>query len=234
MRPRKERQTQVDRRRIERIDCVGEIETQILVDVQPPRLGDQSLGQLRVNAPIARLVGIGQRRTPHRIAEAHGIEFRDLHRQAGFDVAQALPVGQLSERHGSIMLGTRQRPHPMVATVPRDNPGEPAPRQKIHQLGEKRLATVHRRLLGNLPEVPDRVQIDTTLNRQNCIQNHRVKGRRPGLNRTPVSLELIAGRLPRRALGLVLEWAELHQRELLDNWTLAQERKPIKNISPLE
>jgi hypothetical protein len=48
------------------------------------------------------------------------------------------------------------------------------------------------------------------------------------------SLELMVGRLPRRALGLVLDWAELHQRELMDNWTLAQQRKPIKNISPLE
>src|SRR6266436_1684526 len=37
-------------------------------------------------------------------------------------------------------------------------------------------------------KVPDRVQIDTTLNRQNCIQNHAVKGRRPGLNRTAVAL----------------------------------------------
>src|SRR5467141_764212 len=36
-------------------------------------------------------------------------------------------------------------------------------------------------------KVPDRVQIDTTLNRQNCIQNHPVKGRRPGLNRTAVT-----------------------------------------------
>src|SRR5467141_3201980 len=38
-------------------------------------------------------------------------------------------------------------------------------------------------------KVPDRVQIDTTLNRQNCIQNHPVKGRRPGLNRTAVMSE---------------------------------------------
>jgi len=152
MRPRKDRQTKVDRRRIERIDRVGKVETQILVDVQPPRLGDQSLGQLCVNAPVARFVGIGQRRAPHRIAEAHGIEFRDLYRQAGLDVAQALPIGQLGEGHGPIMLGARQRPHPLITPVPRDNPGERAPRQKIHQLGEKRLATVHRRLLGNLPK----------------------------------------------------------------------------------
>jgi hypothetical protein len=36
-------------------------------------------------------------------------------------------------------------------------------------------------------KVPDRVQIDTTLNRQNRIQNHAVKGSRPGLNRTAVT-----------------------------------------------
>jgi hypothetical protein len=87
MRPRKDRQTKIDGRRVERIDRIGEVETQSLVDVQSPRLADQSLGQLRVNAPVARLVGIGQRRAPHRIAQAHGIEFRGLHRQAGFDVA---------------------------------------------------------------------------------------------------------------------------------------------------
>jgi hypothetical protein len=87
MGPRKDRQTKIDGRRVERIDRVGEVETQILVDIQSPRLADQSLGQLRVNVPVARLVGIGQRRAPHRIAEAHGIEFRGLHRQAGFDVA---------------------------------------------------------------------------------------------------------------------------------------------------
>ena len=63
MRPRKDRQTKIDGRRVERIDRIGEVETQSLVDVQSPRLADQSL---RVNTPVARLVGIGQRRAPHR------------------------------------------------------------------------------------------------------------------------------------------------------------------------
>src|SRR5580693_7924961 len=35
-------------------------------------------------------------------------------------------------------------------------------------------------------KVPDRVQIDTTLNRQNPVQNHVVTGRQSGLNRTAV------------------------------------------------
>lgn len=32
------------------------------------------------------------------------------------------------------------------------------------------------------------------------------------------NLTLIDGRLPRRALNLVLDWAELHQTELLQDW----------------
>jgi hypothetical protein len=48
------------------------------------------------------------------------------------------------------------------------------------------------------------------------------------------NLELMAGNLPRRALGLVLDWAELHRNELRGSWTLAQQRKPINIISPLE
>jgi Domain of unknown function (DUF4160) len=42
------------------------------------------------------------------------------------------------------------------------------------------------------------------------------------------------GRLPRRALSLVLEWAELHQSELLEDWDLCQAFKQPEQISPLE
>ena len=48
------------------------------------------------------------------------------------------------------------------------------------------------------------------------------------------NLRLMAGYLPRRALGLTLDWAELHQNELRTNWRLAQQRRPISNIKPLE
>jgi hypothetical protein len=42
------------------------------------------------------------------------------------------------------------------------------------------------------------------------------------------------GSLKRRALGLVLDWAELHQDELLANWELVREGKPLNQIAPLE
>ena len=82
-------------------------------NVQLPRLGDQPVGELRVNAPVAHLVGIGQRRSPHRFAKPHVIEFRGLSRQADFDIAQALPIGQLRKCHRPVLLDAAQRSDPM-------------------------------------------------------------------------------------------------------------------------
>ena len=48
------------------------------------------------------------------------------------------------------------------------------------------------------------------------------------------ALEILAGYLPRRALGLVLDWAELHQQDLRDNWALAEQHQALHNIVPLE
>jgi hypothetical protein len=48
------------------------------------------------------------------------------------------------------------------------------------------------------------------------------------------SLMLLDGHLPPRALGLVAEWGALHQDELRDDWTRAEQRAPLKKIKPLE
>lgn len=48
------------------------------------------------------------------------------------------------------------------------------------------------------------------------------------------SLRVLEGKLSPRVLGMVVEWASLHQAELLANWTLARETEPLNKISPLE
>jgi len=45
---------------------------------------------------------------------------------------------------------------------------------------------------------------------------------------------ILSGDFPRRAQKLVLEWNELHREELLEVWRLAEERKPLRKIEPLE
>ena len=47
------------------------------------------------------------------------------------------------------------------------------------------------------------------------------------------TLEVIEGELPRRALALVLEWAQEHHAELLEDWELCSRRQTPKKIPPL-
>lgn len=47
------------------------------------------------------------------------------------------------------------------------------------------------------------------------------------------TLGVIAGRLPARATGLVMEWAALHQEALRDDWQLASNLDPLEKIDPL-
>lgn len=47
------------------------------------------------------------------------------------------------------------------------------------------------------------------------------------------TLEVMEGWLPRRALALVLEWAQEHRAELIEDWELCSNNQPAKNIHPL-
>lgn len=48
------------------------------------------------------------------------------------------------------------------------------------------------------------------------------------------SFEVIEGKLPRRALELVVDWAELHQTELLEDWELCRSHVEPRPIEPLQ
>ncbi|MBK9346153.1 MAG: DUF4160 domain-containing protein [Burkholderiales bacterium] len=48
------------------------------------------------------------------------------------------------------------------------------------------------------------------------------------------TLEVIKGKLPRRALVMVLEWANEHRAELIEDWNLCRAKQLPKPIKPLE
>lgn len=48
------------------------------------------------------------------------------------------------------------------------------------------------------------------------------------------TLEITAGDLPKRAKSMVLEWAEEHRTELMEDWELSKQHQPLKQIEPLE
>ena len=47
------------------------------------------------------------------------------------------------------------------------------------------------------------------------------------------TLGIIAGKLPSRIIGMVAEWASLHQDELLLAWEQARHMEPLEKIDPL-
>jgi len=48
-----------------------------------------------------------------------------------------------------------------------------------------------------------------------------------------VDLSVLKGDLPPRVLGLAMEWARLHQKELLENWNMIQKTGKFFKIEPL-
>jgi hypothetical protein len=47
------------------------------------------------------------------------------------------------------------------------------------------------------------------------------------------TLAVIRGKLPARAMGLVIEWASLHQDELMLDWDRARQEDALLPIEPL-
>jgi hypothetical protein len=45
---------------------------------------------------------------------------------------------------------------------------------------------------------------------------------------------VVEGALPRRARGLVTDWAAAHREELQRNWELARTGQPLNAVDPLE
>ncbi len=44
----------------------------------------------------------------------------------------------------------------------------------------------------------------------------------------------VTGQMARRAAAMVEEWRQLHEDELMENWRLAEERRTLNSIEPLE
>ena len=46
-------------------------------------------------------------------------------------------------------------------------------------------------------------------------------------------IHVLRGELSSRAVSMVVEWAALHQRELMDNWQRLRTDEPTRKIQPL-
>ena len=118
--PRKDRQTQIDRRGIERIKAVVQLEADRVGGVHRSRDCDESQGKITIDAPVVPLVGIGQRRSRNLAPKAHVEQLAGHGSKTRLDVAQTLPVSQLRKCHGQILIPAGKPAWVSIAAIPRD------------------------------------------------------------------------------------------------------------------
>jgi hypothetical protein len=142
--PRKQAQAQVDRGGIERVDRLRQIDGQRFLGVQLPRTADQDLGEVGIDSPVVRRVGVGQR-TPRDLAAKSGVVQLGLQgAQARFDVPQAFAEGELRESQAQELVAARKTAAATIAAILVDASVELASRQKVHELREHEWSVEHK------------------------------------------------------------------------------------------
>jgi len=107
------------------------------------------LSELVVDAPVAIFAGIGQRAAADVSPQAEMVEPGRLRAQTRFDIAQALPIGQLREGKTQELVQATEATNVEVAPILPDQMTKGVPRRELHHLREHELACVHRFLSGN-------------------------------------------------------------------------------------
>ena len=126
-RPRKQTQAEINRRRVQRVNGLLQLHAKGLAGVKTAGAGDQSLGQIVVDAPVAFAVGVGQSAMGDGGTKAQPIELVLTRAQADFDVRQAIPVSDLHKGHGQELVPTRE----VISSIPHEHIG---PSYKQHKL----------------------------------------------------------------------------------------------------
>ena len=165
-RPVEQAQAEIDGGRVQRIDARIELQQRRFLSIQRSCAGDQPLGQAGIDAPIAPVQRIGQRRSRGRRLQSHVEKLGLIGRHAGLDIAQRLAPGELGESHDAKQVRAAQRAHSGIASVSIDDPSETLPRHKLHDLREQCLACVH----ASLRVVQTRTHRKST--RQNSNRGH--------------------------------------------------------------
>jgi hypothetical protein len=144
-RPLQQAQEQIDGGGIQCVDCVLEIESQVLVQIKFASALDQYCGQVGPDSPVARLVGIGQGGAVNAVTKSHGVKLARVGSKSHFDVLKTFSPRHLCKSHDSKLLGASQAPHARVATIARHDSGIACLLNELHDLSIQGLADIHRK-----------------------------------------------------------------------------------------
>jgi hypothetical protein len=141
--PWKERKTQIDCGRVERVSSLFQSETEVVVSVKLPCNSNQNVGEISVNLPVSCFVGIGEGAPSDFSSKADMIESRLKYPETRFDIPQAFAISELSERHRKELIQAGERLNFVIAAVSVDALVEFVLREKIQNLGKDGSAGIH-------------------------------------------------------------------------------------------
>ena len=144
LRPGEKRQAQVHRRGIESVRRLRQVQREAIVVIQRPGSANEHGREVRIDAPVARFVGVGERAAAKGAANSSVVELGAKRPQTGDDVAQALAVGQLREDHAEELIPAAEGANASIAFVASDTLAEFLGRQEVDKLAEDGLSAVQR------------------------------------------------------------------------------------------
>jgi len=141
--PRKHRQRQVNCRRVQSVDGVFQIQTQILARVKTSGFRDQAQSQRLPQSPIPPFVGIGQSRFGHGFPKPQVVKCLGFGVEAFDDIAQTIAPSHLSKDHANQLLAHSEMPHTRVGMKARSQSGEGLAMNQIEDLAEDEATGYH-------------------------------------------------------------------------------------------
>ena len=117
-RPGKEGQAKVDGRRIQGVGGFFEFDAKVFIGVKGSRLGNQDLAEVGIHPPVPFFVRLGKGAPRYSSSDAEMIELLPAGTEAGLNIPEALPVGQLREGHAKILIHTGETACVVIAVVP--------------------------------------------------------------------------------------------------------------------
>jgi hypothetical protein len=85
--PRKQRQAEIDRRGVECVDGLVQVDAKVEARIQIPSCLNEYLPEIGKDAPVPCFVGVGECTAPHASTNAEMVEFCRLRTQTGLNVA---------------------------------------------------------------------------------------------------------------------------------------------------
>ena len=146
--PGEERKAELDRAGVQGVNGSLQVYVERVPRVEAASLGDEHLGIIGVDPPVASLVGVCESAARDGAADPHVVEPFGDGAEACLDVAQALTIGELGKNHREKLVAAGEAADPSVAAVAADAPVQGIARRVGEQLREDGASLVHRVLLG--------------------------------------------------------------------------------------